>query len=662
MRLGVVAVAFNGPLSTVPLAAQEEPLQGRWVAIRGSLYGHPIPEAARPFVQFSFAEDSASWTLPGFPQRFGYRTYGTKEPDSLDFELPSEAGQQWTLPARVWRSGDTLELSLIMAEPFDPDRQGPPARPEQGPARVPKHLHVVLVREDASAARRTPQLNATESAAAEAVDAERIERWTRALVAPEMEGRGSGQPGGERAARTIAGWFDEAGLEPLGDDGFLQRVPLILARATSSSTLTVGDTTFRVGPDFQITGFAMRTRPAMRAELSGELVLFAGGVPRARAGAPLPRFDVSDKVVGWVLPSMPPGTDVFRTYQALHASGAAGLILVLPGPVPPPLLQSPFLNRVTALDADLFGSRPGLPLAVLGAAPFAAAFGDGAAVRQLLTRSPGSEPLVRPTGRQVTMAYQLEDVATAPTYNVVGVIRGSDPELREEAVVYTAHYDALGTVDGELYPGAADNALGTAEMIEVARAMVAAGVQPRRSIVFIAAGAEERGLLGSLHWVRNPTWPLDRVVANINMDGGDAEAYGPLHGVIGLVPSSGLENVAAQVAAPLGLMVLPNNEPPSRSSSDFHDFLNAGIPATQLMGIGGEPGLFPSRWQRFQGQLIHQPGDVIAESWSWTGARQMAQVYLLLGLRLANADERPTFPRSSPYSEADHPENTGGNR
>lgn len=637
-------------LSAAQLLAQADPPEGRWVAVGGSVHGDPIAEAALPFIRVTFDGDSASWTIPGFPQRFGYRLYGSGTVDSMDFQLPAYDDRRWTVPVRAWQRGDTLELSMILAEPFDTAGGGPPARPASpGPAKVEGHLQMLLVREGPAVTGAAPILDPAEQSAADAVDAGRIHEWTRALVAPEMEGRGAGQPGGDRAARAVARWFAEVGLEPLGEDGFLQRVPLILGRATAASSLTIDDTTFAVGGDFQLAGLVMRTRPEMRAELSGELVLFAGGVPSARADAPLPRFDVAGKVVGWAIAAVPPGTDMFRTYEALHASGAAGVVLLSPGPLPPPALRSPFFGLVPALDADLYGERAGMPAAVLGAGPFTELFGDGGAVRELMRGAAASPSVIQPTGRRVTIAYELEDVAEAPSYNVVGVIRGSDPELRDEAVVYTAHHDALGMVDGDVYAGAADNALGTAEMVEVARAILSSGVRPRRSLVFIAAGAEERGVLGSLHWVRNPTWPLDRVVANVNLDGGDAEAFGPLRGVIDLIPISGLGDHVATIAAAYGLPALPNDEPRGRGSSDFHDFLRAGIPGTQLMGIGGDPALAPRRADRFAGELVHRPGDVIGEDWDWAGPRQMAQIYLLLGLRLANADARPAFPPTAPF-------------
>lgn len=644
------ALTIGSLLTCRYAAAQTTSLEGSWAAVEGEVHGEAIPAASLPLLGLTFDGEEVVWTIPGYPQRFGYTTYGA--PDSLDLHLPREEPGAWRIPVRSQLRGDTLHLAFPLAEPFDPENGAPPPRPSgEDLYRAGAFVRLAFVRQDESPP--APELAPDEARAADAVEASAIERMTRALVAPEMEGRASGQPGGERAARLIAEWFGDAGLEPLGEDGFLQPVPLLSGRAAPISSLTVGDTTFTVGGDFAIASLPARTRLAKSADITGEVVLFGPSLGPGRIDVPLPELDVDGKIVALTASTGPDddtGPDILRTYQALHRSGAEAVIVLLPGPLPEPFLRSPLVSGIATLDADLYGERPAHPVVLLGQPAFGALFGDGSGVRAFMSGFEPGEYAVQPTGKQVRIAYEIEETTSAPTYNVAGVIRGSDPDLRDEAVVFTAHYDAFGTHDGAVYAGAADNALGVAEMVEIARAVRALGVQPRRSLVFLAVGAEERGMLGTLHWMRHPTWPLDRVVANVNMDGGDPEAWGPLHGAIDLTRQATLADTAAEIAAAMGLPLLPNDGP-AGGYSDFYDFLRAGIPAIQLMGIGGDPALSQMRMQQFGRQRAHQPGDVVDEGWDWAGPRQMAQLYLLLGLRVANANELPRMRSHSPYAE-----------
>ncbi|MDH5590589.1 MAG: M20/M25/M40 family metallo-hydrolase [Gemmatimonadota bacterium] len=650
----VILILLLLTVAPPPAAAQMEALQGQWVAAKGEVYGEAIPEASLPLLRVTFDGTEAQWTIPAYPQIFRYTAYGEGAPDSLDFHLPIAEPREWLIPVRSRLSGDTLSVAFPVSEPpYDPDQGTPPARPSElalshSGELVPGLLRLSLVRPPATPP-SAPALSAKETQAADAMDVDAIEQRTHALVAPEMEGRSAGHPGGVRAAHMIVDWFREAGLEPLGTDGFLQTIPFLAGRAMPSSSLTVGDTTFYVGTDFSIASLLIRTRPAMRLDTAGELVLFGQSLGAARSDEPLPKLDVEGKVVAWLVEAPAADgskSDLMRTYEALHRSGAAAIIAVFSGPFPESLLRSPLFSGITTLADDLYGPRPARPLVLLGAPAFGALFGDGADLVAFMGTLASGEDIVQPTGKHVAFSYEIEETTAAPTYNVAGVIRGTDPDLRDEAVVYTAHYDALGPHEGSLYPGAADNALGVAEMVEIAEAIRDSGVQPRRSIVFLAVGAEERGMLGTLHWMRQPTWPLDRVVANINMDGGDAEAWGPLHAVIDVTRYTTLGDMAAELSAAMGVPLLPNDAP-DFGSSDFYDFLRSGIPAIQLVGLGGDPALALTRLQRYSSQRIHQPGDVPDEEWDWSGPHQMAQLYLLLGLRVANADDRPRMRGTS---------------
>jgi Zn-dependent M28 family amino/carboxypeptidase len=264
--------------------------------------------------------------------------------------------------------------------------------------------------------------------------------------------------------------------------------------------------------------------------------------------------------------------------------------------------------------------------------------------------------------------------------NVIGWLEGSDPALKDEAVIYSAHYDAYGKdQDGRIHPGAADNALGVAKMLGVAEALAGSPRRPRRSVIFLATTAEEIGLLGARYWLEHPTWPLDRLAANLNLDGIDTDTYGPLRAVVveGLGHSD-LDEIVAAVARNLDLVLLPDLDVASHAffRSDHYEFTLRGIPTIYVFGLGVAPppdnagpklggvlgaiaavgggivGLVDvkRRADEFLAHHYHQPSDIVRPDWDWQGVRTAAAFYLWAGLRVANADAMPQWQPTSEYN------------
>src|SRR6185437_15095303 len=151
--------------------------------------------------------------------------------------------------------------------------------------------------------------------------------------------------------------------------------------------------------------------------------------------------------------------------------------------------------------------------------------------------------------------------------NVVGLLEGSDPKLKSEAIVFSPHYDAYGlSADNRIYHGAADNALGVAEMLSIAEVLTRAENKPRRSIIFLAVTGEEYGGYGSDYWVKNPTWKIKEVAADLNLDGMGTEVYGPVKVLVGYgAEHSSLGGLLNEVAAVTGLRVIPDPMPEEKS-------------------------------------------------------------------------------------------------
>ena len=378
------------------------------------------------------------------------------------------------------------------------------------------------------------------------VSVENIEAHIRFLASDYMGGRDAGSDGYEIAANYVASQMRLLGLEPAGDgeNSYFAAVPMQDMRADGEyNQLTINGQTYAQGD-----GVVIWANPIHgEAEITGELVFAGYGVSAANRGHDdYADLDVEGKIVV-TMNGVPEGFpseerahhNSGNTKRAVAASrGAIGMITV-----------NSMTNEQAAGWASGFATREFTALtAETGASPFdniqvhatvgsalGTAFFDGAEmsleeVRAAMSADEPSYPVFdlphSVTLRQRTVSESFADP------NVVGMIRGTDPELADEYVVLTAHLDHIGQVsefmrgsggcrsndeqDG-ICNGAVDNASGISIMLETARTFLQQGA-PRRSILFVALAAEEKGLLGSEHFARNPTVPADSMVANVNLD------------------------------------------------------------------------------------------------------------------------------------------------
>jgi Zn-dependent M28 family amino/carboxypeptidase len=279
--------------------------------------------------------------------------------------------------------------------------------------------------------------------------------------------------------------------------------------------------------------------------------------------------------------------------------------------------------------------------------------GTGASLTDLKARAEAGETASREINRQITLSLRVTH-DEGKSNNVVGMIEGSDPRLKGEAVIFTAHYDAYGiTADGRIYPGAADNALGVAEMLAIAEALARSRGNLRRSVIFLAVTAEEYGMLGSGYWVEHPTWPIARIAANINFDGVGSETFGQVKQVAGFgAEFSDLGKTLREVAADTAIEPIPDPVPEQGIfyRSDHYSFAKSGIPAINLFGgPGGDTKVWLARLFSWLPKTYHQPGDVVGAEWNWDGPRTLAVIGLLVGLRVANADAMPNWLAAAPF-------------
>jgi Zn-dependent M28 family amino/carboxypeptidase len=263
-----------------------------------------------------------------------------------------------------------------------------------------------------------------------------------------------------------------------------------------------------------------------------------------------------------------------------------------------------------------------------------------------------------PLGVTIGIALQNE-VKKTQTANVIGRLKGADPVLGKQGVLYTAHHDHLGikaeAKPGEdaIYNGALDNATGVAALLSIAEATKALTPAPRRTVYFAAVAAEEQGLLGSKYLAEHPPIAAGRIAANINMDG--LNIWGPTREMtmIGLGKSS-LDAIIQNLAALHGRKIV-GDQFPDRGyfyRSDQFELAKVGVPAAYLEAgidsIGKPAGWGKAKHDEYEEKDYHQPSDELRDSWDLTGAVEDVKLLFYLGARVANA---PAMPAWNPGDE-----------
>ena len=258
----------------------------------------------------------------------------------------------------------------------------------------------------------------------------------------------------------------------------------------------------------------------------------------------------------------------------------------------------------------------------------------------------------------VTMQNAVREVAS---HNVVGKIPGSDPQLKDEVVVYTAHWDHFGIDEAlpgprtqQIFHGAVDNATGVAALLQIAKAYKSLPTAPKRTILFVLTTAEERGLLGARYYARNPLYPLDKTILNINVDG--LNMWGRTRDVelSGMGKSSADELVAA-VAATQGRSVRAdsNVDYGSYYRGDQFEFARAGVPVIYLRSstnyIGKPASYGKEKLLHYTAHQYHTVNDIVQPKWDTSGAEEDVELLFQAGYRAAQAKDQPKWKAGAEF-------------
>ena len=523
---------------------------------------------------------------------------------------------------------------------------------------------VAVARQAGAAAKAAPALSKPEREASARIKVETIREVTNALASKEMEGRGTAQPGADKAAQYIADRFAKIGLKPAGEAGtYLQTIKFKSEQIQPDSSFKAGDTVFKLKDDFVISP----PFPAEPKDVSGGLVFAGYGVvsPEIKRDD-LAGIDVKGKMV-LLLSGKPKNiSDVAWSMASnqqvvmgrLIAGGAAGLVLTYTGRATQTFpLVGAYLTRRRVMMAN--AAQPLVkvpPIVLISDATAEKLFaGSGITYAEAKAKAEAGEVVSRDLGKQAAISVRVKR-EEAPSSNVVAVLEGSDAKLKEEAIVYCAHYDAYGVdSDGTIYPGAADNALGVAKLVAIAESLAKSNPKPRRSILFLAVTGEEYGLLGAEYWVRHATWPIEKVAACLNYDGIGTEVWGPLKNLVDYgFTHSDLGGVVKGVTSAMNVTIVPDPFPEEGAfyRSDHYAFFKIGVPSIYLLGAPADQTAMGTRAMKFLVTDYHMATDTVRKDWDWSGARDLAVVGLLVGMRVADQDSMPAWLQSSPYNRA----------
>ena len=505
--------------------------------------------------------------------------------------------------------------------------------------------------------------------------AKMIEDHMSFLASDDLLGRETGSEGYDKAADYVAAKFKELGLSPAGDDGtYFQNITFKRAfRVKEAGNVSITDATGNAVPFAKAVDYAIGASVGQAESTITAPVVFAGfGVVAPKEGRnDYEGLDVKGKIVA-TLARTPSGIQTeerafYGSRKGKEASdrGAIGTISI-PTPTSEKVyafkrlvtegrLDSPRMSWV-APGGETFSRAPGLKggatLSMDGAKKlFNGAPVSYADILEAAEAEGGKTPTFDlPYTVTISQKSKLDNVTSA---NVMGMIEGTDPILKDEVIVLSAHLDHIGvsTTDEEdvINNGALDNAAGIATLLEAAR-MMQLNTPPRRSVMFLAVTAEEKGLLGSQYFAKNPTVPKDSIVGNVNLDMPvltydfkDLIVFGGTRSTFNAAISSAAQD--------MGLVVAPDPMPEQGifTRSDHFRFVEEGVPSVMLstgFGNGGE-----KAWETHFADHYHRPSDDMMNDLNFEAAAKFSELKTRITFTLANADERPLWNKDDFFAE-----------
>jgi Zn-dependent M28 family amino/carboxypeptidase len=501
----------------------------------------------------------------------------------------------------------------------------------------------------------------------------------KVLASDEFEGRAPGSKGEELSVKYITDQFKKIGLRPGNPDGaYTQEVPLAGIKSQPKMFFLIGDkpTELKFPDDFVAS--SARLQPEIN---KSDLVFVGYGVSAPEYGwDDYKNVDVKGKTLLMLIgdPPIPTAKDPSKLddtmfkgkamtyygrwtykYEIAARKGAAAAIIIHetePAAYPWQVVRSSWSKENFELDnpnknMDAVSARSWITLDVAKKL-----FTDSGQDFDALKKSAIAKNF-RPVTLNAKANFDIkQEVRSFKSHNVIGKLEGSDPKLNSEYVLYTGHWDHLGRhpeLQGDqIFNGAIDNASGVASVIEIAGAFSKINPPPKRSVLFMATTAEEAGLLGAKYYAEHPLYPLEKTLADINLD--TLNVWGKARDIEDLsLGFSTLDDLLAAAAKQQGRKVIPGTRPEKGMiyRADNFEFSKVGLPSLYIgkgQHLVSRPENAPLRADEYDSTDYHQVTDEVKPDWDLSGAVQDVQLVFEVGYEVANADK---FPEWKPGNE-----------
>jgi len=504
----------------------------------------------------------------------------------------------------------------------------------------------------------------------------------KVLASDEFEGRSPGTKGEELSVKYNADQFKQIGLKPGNPDGtYTQDVPLAGIKTEPRMSFTVADKTMDLKYPDDFVASSARLQPEIKIDKTDVVFVGYGVVAPEYGWNDYKNVDVRGKTLLMLIgdPPVPDSKDPSKLndkmfkgkamtyygrwtykYEIAAQKGAAAAIIIHetePAAYPWQVVRSSWAKENFELDnpnknMDAVSARSWITLEIAKKLFVDCGQDFDALKKSAITKE------FRPVALNAKANIEIkQQIRSFKSHNVIGRLEGDDPKLRDEYIIYTAHWDHLGRhpeLQGDqIFNGAIDNASGVASVIQLVAAFKKLNPPPKRSVLFMATTAEEAGLLGAKYYAEHPLYPLEKTLADINLD--SMNVWGKARDIEDLsLGFSTLDDLLAAAAKRQGRSAIPDSRPDKGKiyRADNFEFSKAGLPSLYV-GKGehlvSRPESAPLKSDEYDSTDYHQVTDEVRPDWDLSGAVQDVQLLFEVGYQVANGDKFPEWKVGSEF-------------